>query len=115
MLNGVMCLNGERIVFRGVNRHEWNPATGRAIGAEDMRRAMATFRRNNINAVRTCHYPDQSMWYDLCDENGIYMIAEANLETHGTCRAPAAMTCAGMCRATCRSGRTAVWTGPLAV
>lgn len=84
MINGVMCLNGERIVFRGVNRHEWNPVTGRAIGAEDMRRAMATFRRNNINAVRTCHYPDQSMWYDLCDENGIYMIAEANLETHGT-------------------------------
>ena len=82
--DGILCLNGERIVFHGVNRHEWNPATGRAIAPDDMRRAMATFRRNNINAVRTCHYPNQSLWYDLCDENGIYMIDEANLETHGT-------------------------------
>ncbi len=81
---GVMELNGERVVFNGVNRHEWNPAAGRAIGPEDMYRAMETFRRNNINAVRTCHYPDQSLWYDLCDENGIYMIDEANLESHGS-------------------------------
>ena len=81
---GVMELNGERIVFNGVNRHEWNPASGRAIGPEDMYRAMETFRRNNINAVRTCHYPDQTLWYELCDQNGIYMIDEANLESHGS-------------------------------
>ena len=81
---GVMELNGERIVFNGVNRHEWNPASGRAIGPEDMYRAMETFRRNNINAVRTCHYPDQTLWYELCDCNGIYMIDEANLESHGS-------------------------------
>ena len=82
--DGVMELNGERIVFNGVNRHEWNPASGRAIGPEDMYRAMETFRRNNINAVRTCHYPDQTLWYELCDQNGIYMIDEANLESHGS-------------------------------
>ena len=82
--DGVMELNGERIVFNGVNRHEWNPETGRAIGPEDMYRAIETFRRNNINAVRTCHYPDQTLWYELCDENGIYMMDEANLESHGS-------------------------------
>ena len=82
--DGVMELNGERIVFNGVNRHEWNPDAGRAIGPEDMYRAMETFRRNNINAVRTCHYPDQTLWYELCDRNGIYMIDEANLESHGS-------------------------------
>ena len=82
--DGVMELNGERIIFNGVNRHEWNPASGRAIGPEDMYRAMETFRRNNINAVRTCHYPDQTLWYELCDQNGIYMIDEANLESHGS-------------------------------
>ena len=81
---GVMELNGERIIFNGVNRHEWNPASGRAIGPEDMHRAIETFRRNHINAVRTCHYPDQTLWYELCDCNGIYMIDEANLESHGS-------------------------------
>ena len=82
--DGVMELNGERIIFNGVNRHEWNPASGRAIGPEDMHRAIETFRRNHINAVRTCHYPDQTLWYELCDRNGIYMIDEANLESHGS-------------------------------
>lgn len=84
MINGVMYLNGARIFFNGVNRHEWNPGKGRAIDAEDMHRAMATFHRANINAVRTCHYPNQSLWYDLCDENGIYMMDETNLESHGS-------------------------------
>ena len=84
MIDGVMCLNGERVVFNGVNRHEWNAEKGRAIGPEDMYAAMEVFLRNNINAVRTCHYPDQSLWYDLCDRNGIYMIDEANLESHGS-------------------------------
>lgn len=82
--NKIISLNGERLVINGVNRHEWNPHTGRAIGREDMERAMETFRRNNINAVRTCHYPNQSHWYGMCDENGIYMMDEANLESHGS-------------------------------
>ena len=82
--DGVMLLNGKRLVIRGVNRHEWNPGTGRAIGLKDMERAMATFCRNNINAVRTCHYPNQTPWYSMCDQNGIYMMDETNLESHGS-------------------------------
>lgn len=82
--DGVMLLNGERILFNGVNRHEWSPETGRAVSQADMDAAMDTFRRNNINAVRTCHYPNQTAWYHLCDKNGIYMIDETNLESHGT-------------------------------
>lgn len=82
--NGVMKLNGRRVMFNGVNRHEWNPQRGRAVTAEDMTAAMQTFQRNHINAVRTSHYPNQTLWYHLCDQNGIYMIDEANLESHGT-------------------------------
>lgn len=82
--DGIMRLNGQRLMIHGVNRHEWNPATGRAIGLADMEQAMVTFRRNNINAVRTCHYPNQTPWYHLCDQNGIYMMDEANLESHGS-------------------------------
>ena len=82
--NGLMLLNGERLVINGVNRHEWNPETGRAIGLADMEAAMETFKRNHINAVRTCHYPNQTPWYHLCDQNGIYMMDEANLESHGS-------------------------------
>lgn len=82
--DGLMLLNGERIVFNGVNRHEWNPETGRAIGLADMEAAMETFQRNHINAVRTCHYPNQTPWYHLCDRSGVYMIDEANLESHGS-------------------------------
>ncbi|MDM8163222.1 glycoside hydrolase family 2 TIM barrel-domain containing protein [Collinsella intestinalis] len=82
--DGVLRLNGQRLFFCGVNRHEWSAEHGRAIAHDDMIRAMETFKRNNINAVRTCHYPDQTPWYDLCDENGVYMIDEANLETHGS-------------------------------
>ncbi len=82
--NGIMLLNGERLVLNGVNRHEWNPNTGRAIGLADMTAAMETFQRNHINAVRTCHYPNQTPWYHLCDQNGIYMMDEANLESHGS-------------------------------
>ena len=82
--DGVMLLNGKRLLLNGVNRHEWNPDRGRAIRLEDMETAMAVFRRNNINAVRTCHYPNQTLWYHLCDRNGIYMIDETNLESHGS-------------------------------
>ena len=80
---GVMRLNGERLMLNGVNRHEWNPERGRAIDTADMEAAMSVFHRNHINAVRTCHYPNQSAWYDMCDQNGIYVMDEANLESHG--------------------------------
>ena len=80
----VMKLNGERLVICGVNRHEWNAASGRCISMEDMKWDIACFKRNNINAVRTCHYPDRKEWYGLCDEAGIYVMAETNLESHGS-------------------------------
>lgn len=80
----VMLLNGVRLEIHGVNRHEWNPKRGRAILEEDMRTDMEIIRRNHINAVRTCHYPDQSLWYELCDENGICIMDETNLESHGS-------------------------------
>ena len=82
--DGLMLLNGARLVINGVNRHEWSPETGRAIGPADMAAALETFERNNINAVRTCHYPNHTAWYHLCDRHGIYMMDEANLESHGS-------------------------------
>ncbi|MCQ2442212.1 MAG: DUF4981 domain-containing protein [Oscillospiraceae bacterium] len=82
--NGVMKLNGKRIVFKGVNRHDFSPEVGRAVTVEHIRRDLITMKRNNINAVRTCHYPDSQVFYDLCDELGLYVIAENNMETHGT-------------------------------
>ena len=84
MKDGIMCLNGKRILFRGVNRHEFSYRTGRCVSDEDMRRDIELIRDNNMNAVRTCHYPDRSLWYRLCDEAGLYLIDETNLETHGT-------------------------------
>ncbi|UPO86200.1 glycoside hydrolase family 2 TIM barrel-domain containing protein [Niallia sp. Man26] len=80
----IMRLNGERIVFKGVNRHEFNPRQGRAISKEDMLWDIKTLKQHNINAVRTSHYPNQSYWYELCDEYGVYVIDEMNLETHGS-------------------------------
>ena len=80
----VMYLNGKRLVIVGVNRHEWNPKTGRCIGIEDMQSDIKCMLRNNINSVRTCHYPDQIPWYYMCDKNGIYVMAETNLESHGS-------------------------------
>lgn len=84
MKNCIMHLNGKRIVFRGINRHEFNVRRGRSITKEDMMWDIRFLKRHNINAVRTCHYPDQSLWYELCDEYGIYLIDEANLESHGS-------------------------------
>ncbi|NMV51692.1 beta-galactosidase [Lactobacillus reuteri] len=80
----VVLLNGKRLIINGVNRHEWNAKRGRAITMDDMTSDIHTFKENNINAVRTCHYPDQIPWYYLCDDNGIYMMAENNLESHAT-------------------------------
>ena len=82
--DGIMCLNGKRIVFKGINRHEWNAEGGRVVTEDDMLWDIRFIKQNNINAVRTCHYPNNSLWYQLCDEYGIYLIAETNLESHGT-------------------------------
>lgn len=84
MIDRVMCLNGKRILFKGVNRHEFHPYKGRSITKEDMLWDIRFLKRHNINAVRTSHYPNQSLWYELCDEYGIYLIDEANLESHGS-------------------------------
>ena len=82
--DGLMLLNGKRIVFRGVNRHEWNARRGRAITRSNMETDILLLKRNNFNAVRTSHYPNQSAFYALCDRYGLYVIDETNLETHGT-------------------------------
>ncbi len=84
LINNIMHLNGKRIVFKGVNRHEFSSKTGRAICAEDTLKDILTMKRNNINAIRTSHYPNQSHLYRLCDQYGLYVIDETNMETHGT-------------------------------
>ena len=84
MKDGIMTLNGKRIVFKGVNRHEFSSVSGRHVSEEELRKDLKTMKQNNINAIRTCHYPDASMIYELCDEHGIYMIDETNLESHGS-------------------------------
>lgn len=80
----IMHINGERIIFKGVNRHEFNTHHGRVVSREDMIWDIKTMKRHNINAVRTSHYPNQTEWYELCDQYGIYVIDEMNLETHGS-------------------------------
>ena len=84
IIDKVMYLNGKRLILTGVNRHEWNAKTGRVIGMDEMISDMKCVKRNNINAVRTCHYPDQIPWYYMCDEEGIYLMSETNLESHGS-------------------------------
>lgn len=81
--DGVLLLNGKRLVIRGVNRHDFCPETGRFVSEEHMRKEIAVMKQLNFNAVRTCHYPDSTKWYDLCDELGIYLVDETNVETHG--------------------------------
>lgn len=84
LIDKIMCLNGKRIIFKGVNRHEFNCYRGRGITNEDMLWDIHYLKQNNLNAVRTSHYPNQSYWYELCDEYGIYLIDETNLESHGS-------------------------------
>ena len=84
MKDGIMTLNGKRIVFKGVNRHEFSSVSGRHVSEEELRKDLKIMKQNNINAIRTCHYPDASLIYELCDEYGIYMIDETNLESHGS-------------------------------
>lgn len=80
----VIYVNNHRLILNGVNRHEWNARSGRVISLDDMRKDIQIMLDNNINAVRTCHYPDQLPWYHLCDETGLYVMAENNLESHGS-------------------------------
>ncbi|HHV11503.1 MAG TPA: DUF4981 domain-containing protein [Clostridiales bacterium] len=81
--DGVLCVNGKRLVVRGVDLHEFCPETGRYVTPEYMRKQIICMKQLNFNAVRNSHYPHASEWYDLCDELGIYLVDEANLETHG--------------------------------
>ena len=82
MKNGLLCVNGEPVTIRGVNRHEHDAFTGHVVSRESMENDIKTMKVNNINAVRTCHYPDDEYWYELCDMYGIYVWDEANNESH---------------------------------
>ncbi len=88
IVDKVIRLNGRRLVFTGVNRHEWSATGGRVITERDMEQDIRIFEENHINAVRTSHYPNRIPWYYLCDRHGIYMISETNLETHGSWQKP---------------------------
>lgn len=81
--NGQLLVNGQPIYLKGVNRHEHDPNTGHRVTVASMIEDIKLMKRFNINAVRTCHYPDEHAWYDLCDKYGLYVISEANIESHG--------------------------------
>lgn len=81
--NSQVLVNGQPVLFKGADRHEMDPDNGYVVSRERMIQDLKLMKRLNINAVRTCHYPDSPEWYDLCDEYGIYMVAEANQESHG--------------------------------
>lgn len=81
--SGQLLVNGQAITIRGVNRHEHDPATGHVISEESMIEDIRLMKENNINAVRTSHYPNDPRWYELCDEYGLYVVDEANIESHG--------------------------------
>lgn len=80
---GQIWVNGQPVLFKGADRHEMDPLTGYYVSRERMIQDIRIMKENNLNAVRTCHYPDSPEWYDLCDEYGIYVICEANIESHG--------------------------------
>ena len=84
IVDKVIKFNGKRLIINGVNRHEWSAHSGRCITKAEMQQDMECMLRNNINSVRTSHYPNQIPWYYMCDENGIYVMAETNLESHGS-------------------------------
>ena len=86
--DGILTINGKRIVFKGADRHEFDAERGRAITEQDMIDDVVFCKRHNINSIRTSHYPNQERWYELCDEYGIYLIDEANLEAHGSWSLP---------------------------
>lgn len=78
-----LLVNGRPVLIKGVNRHEMDPRTGYVVGVDRMIEDIRIMKENNINAVRTCHYPDDPVWYELCDRYGLYVVAEANVESHG--------------------------------
>ena len=80
--NGALLINGQRMVFHGVNRHDFSPINGRAITPEEIEQDILCMKRLNINAIRTSHYPNDPVFYDLCDKYGMYVLAEANVECH---------------------------------
>ena len=84
MKDHMMTLNGKRIVFKGVNRHDFSSVGGRHVSEEELRKDLTVMKQNNINAIRTSHYPNGSLLYRLCDEYGLYLIDETNMETHGS-------------------------------
>lgn len=86
--HGLLLINGQRVVFRGVNRHEHHPSYGRSVPYEFLKHDLLTMKRHNINAVRTCHQPNDPRFYDLCDELGLWVMDEADLECHGFGAAP---------------------------
>jgi beta-galactosidase/beta-glucuronidase len=81
--DGQIHVNGVPILFKGVNRHEHDPDTGHTVSVESMIQDILLMKRFNVNAVRTCHYPDDPRWYALCDQYGLYVMDEANIESHG--------------------------------
>lgn len=81
--NAQILVNGQPVLFKGANRHELDPDGGYVISRERMIQDIQIMKQFNLNAVRTCHYPDNNLWYDLCDQYGIYVVAEANIESHG--------------------------------
>jgi len=81
--DGQLLVNGVPIIVKGVNRHEHDPDTGHYVSLDSMVRDIKLMKQFNINTVRTCHYPDDPKWYDLCDRHGLYLIDEANIESHG--------------------------------
>ena len=86
--NGKFLINGSPLIIRGVNRHEWDPIKGRSITVESMMNDIKLMKQSNINAVRASHYPNHERWYELCNEYGIYVIDEANIESHGMGKHP---------------------------
>ena len=90
--DGILLLNGRRLVFKGVDRHEFHPESGRTLSIDTMLQDILLMKRHNVNAVRTSHYPDDPRWYDLCDQYGIYLVDECDLETHGFGYTPANIT-----------------------
>lgn len=83
IVDGQLLVNGKAILLKGVNRHEMDPYKGYVVSLADMERDIRIMKELNVNAVRTCHYPDDPRWYDLCDKYGLYVIDEANVEAHG--------------------------------
>ena len=81
--NAQILVNGQPVLFKGADRHEMDPDGGYVVSPERMIQDIKVMKEYNINAVRTCHYPDNNLWYDLCDKYGIYVVAEANVESHG--------------------------------